>query len=243
MRQRNVVASCAALVVVVTVLAAGPSLRIGRRPGDRAVENPVAEAGHADSSARSTKESPRDLTDVSLLTVGDGDDRTMDPGESHLASELQVPRIPDEQEPEETEPSSAERPPAPATQPSPPEEEVEPVSDLASAPEPEESQQSPSTNDNDPLVPPVLLKAAWLPYPEGALKRRAEAHVDVRILVGEDGRVKSVELAGSPPDPVLGAAALDSARDMIFRPGSRGGRPVEVWFSYRFDFSLPKKNG
>jgi protein TonB len=103
-----------------------------------------------------------------------------------------------------------------------------------------ESEPSPVVAPVGPLIPPVLLKAAWLPYPDQALKRKAEAHVEVRILVGEDGNVANVELAAPAVDSALGRAALESARSMKFKPATRGGVPVPVWYSYRFDFSLPR---
>ena len=46
-------------------------------------------------------------------------------------------------------------------------------------------------------------------------------------------------LTDSKIDPALSAAAIESARSMKFRPATRGGRPVSVWYNYRFDFTLP----
>jgi protein TonB len=162
--------------------------------------------------------------------------RPVDPLETSAAVELDLPTIPD--------------PPAP-----PPPESEHDTSRVETAPEPPPSEGGPAGGDHvanaepqaspdapkvaAPLVPPVLLKAAWLPYPDGALKRKAEAHVEVRILVGEDGSVASVELAEAAVDTALARAAIESARSMKFKPASRGGVPVPVWYSYRFDFSLP----
>jgi TonB family protein len=103
-------------------------------------------------------------------------------------------------------------------------------------------EESPKENDvrDAPLVPPVLLKAAWLSYPREALKRKAQATVEVRILVGETGDVSQVELVDRNIDPELGQAALEAARSMKFRAATRGGNPVPVWYNYLFDFSLPR---
>lgn len=170
------------------------------------------------------------------IEAGDSS-RPVDPLETGAAVELDLPRIPEPPVPPPPKPdpdtSRSEKPPGP------PPSEAGPAggNDVVNA----EPQASPDAVPKlaAPLVPPVLLKAAWLPYPEGALKRKAEAHVEVRILVGEDGSVARVELAEAAVDSALARAAIESARSMKFKPASRGGVPVPVWYSYRFDFSLP----
>lgn len=89
------------------------------------------------------------------------------------------------------------------------------------------------------LEPPVVLKAAWLRYPESARKRRLEGSVEVRILVAETGGVKDVQLVTGAGDTALDNAALGAARATLFRPAHLGTEPVAVWYNYRFVFSVP----
>ncbi len=50
-----------------------------------------------------------------------------------------------------------------------------------------------------------------------------------RILVGEDGAVRTVELAASSGQPDLDQAVLDRARRQRFKPGLVDGIPVAIW--------------
>lgn len=90
------------------------------------------------------------------------------------------------------------------------------------------------------LEAPVVLRAAWLSYPEEARKRRVEGSAEVRIRVSESGGVLEVALATSAGDTALDRAALDAARTLRFRPARLGRVPVAVWYNYRFAFSLPR---
>ena len=89
------------------------------------------------------------------------------------------------------------------------------------------------------LIPPVVLKAAWLEYPRDARKRKSEGDVEVRILVDATGSVDDVTIESGTSDESLNRAALDAAHTMRFRAAQQGGRPVAVWFNYRFTFRLP----
>lgn len=92
---------------------------------------------------------------------------------------------------------------------------------------------------NGLLIPPVVIKAAWLEYPREARKRKSEGSVEVRILVDLDGQVSAVEVERGTSDESLNQAALAAARLMRFRAARQGGRPVAVWFNYQFSFRLP----
>lgn len=91
------------------------------------------------------------------------------------------------------------------------------------------------------LEPPVVLKAAWLRYPEEARKKRREGSVEVRILVAETGGVTDVQLVAGAGDSALDNAALNAARSTLFRPAHLGEQAVAVWYNYRFVFSVPKE--
>lgn len=59
--------------------------------------------------------------------------------------------------------------------------------------------------------------------------------VMVMVLVGSDGRVRDTRVPHSVPG--LDAAATDCARQWIFRPASKGGRPVAVWLAIPIVFA------
>lgn len=91
------------------------------------------------------------------------------------------------------------------------------------------------------LEPPVVLKAAWLRYPEEARRKHRDGSVEVRILVAETGGVTDVQLVAGAGDTALDNAALSAARSTLFRPAHLGEQAVAVWYNYRFVFSVPKQ--
>ena len=60
--------------------------------------------------------------------------------------------------------------------------------------------------------------------------------VELRVLVGADGHVQQIEKRGSGPVSAI-REATRAARRSIFRPGTRGGIPLEMWVPVRYDFS------
>lgn len=83
-------------------------------------------------------------------------------------------------------------------------------------------------------VPPRPVEITW---PETKrLKHCIGNHVDVRILVGEDGSILDVV----PQSPDVEADCLDAAiaaaRRIKFAPGRLGGKPAELWAQVRIDF-------
>lgn len=55
-------------------------------------------------------------------------------------------------------------------------------------------------------------------YPEGARRRGQEGRVAVRVVVGADGRILSVELAEASPFPLLNRAAEQTIRSLSLPP-------------------------
>jgi hypothetical protein len=83
-------------------------------------------------------------------------------------------------------------------------------------------------------IPPRPVEITW---PETRrLKHCIGRHVDVRILVGVDGRIR--EVAPEPGDisPDCLKAALEAARRIKFTPGRVAGKPAELWAQVRIDF-------
>lgn len=74
-------------------------------------------------------------------------------------------------------------------------------------------------------------------YPDAARREGVEANVKVELLLDETGTVRQVRIVEG------GGAGFDDAvqqlaRMLAFSPGSRGGRPVAVRYSWTFKFRL-----
>ena len=83
-------------------------------------------------------------------------------------------------------------------------------------------------------VPPRPVEITW---PETRrLKHCIGRHVDVRILVGEDGGIRDVVPEAGDIAPDCLKAAVDAARRIKFTPGRVGGKPAELWAQVRIDF-------
>ncbi|MDQ2892992.1 MAG: energy transducer TonB [Pseudomonadota bacterium] len=102
----------------------------------------------------------------------------------------------------------------------------------------------------DPLPPtplPALIDPAFDPRYAGevqpiypAAERRAghEGRVTVRVLVGVDGRVKRIERVGATSDAFWQVTRDRALARWRFKPGTRGGIPVEAWRTLSLTFVL-----
>ena len=94
---------------------------------------------------------------------------------------------------------------------------------------------------NQPVVVdemPVLVRCAPTRYPDLARAAGVEGMVRVFMLVGKNGRVERVMLAPGASVLLLDEAALEAARTCVFTPALTNGRPVKVWVSQSYRFSL-----
>ncbi|MDH4038306.1 MAG: energy transducer TonB [Candidatus Krumholzibacteria bacterium] len=83
-------------------------------------------------------------------------------------------------------------------------------------------------------IPPRPVEITW---PETRrLKHCIGRHVDVRILVARDGRIREVVPQAADIAPDCLRAALDAARRIKFTPGRVNGEPAELWAQVRIDF-------
>ncbi|MEJ2722620.1 MAG: energy transducer TonB, partial [bacterium] len=83
-------------------------------------------------------------------------------------------------------------------------------------------------------IPPRPLEITW---PDTRKLKHCLGHqIGVRIQVAEDGAILhvAVDEEGHPPDCV--AAALESARRIVFAPGKINGKPAKMWTQIRIDF-------
>jgi TonB family protein len=88
-------------------------------------------------------------------------------------------------------------------------------------------------------VAPVPSYTVKPKYPETAKRRRVQGTVKVRVLVSETGKVLDAKVISSP-DPMgsLDRAALEAVREWKFKPGQRGGKPVQMYYDVQMAFAL-----
>ncbi len=78
-------------------------------------------------------------------------------------------------------------------------------------------------------VMPKLLTAP-VTYPEEARARGEEGIVQVKALIGKDGRVIETAMEpGQTAPEALGKAAVESVKGWTFDPARAKGEPVEIW--------------
>ena len=85
-----------------------------------------------------------------------------------------------------------------------------------------------------PIPEPVRKEATMLasselqpPYPASEQRAENEGSVTVRILIGTDGRVKSVEKVRGASEAFFRATEQQALRHWRFKPATVDGRPVE----------------
>jgi len=103
---------------------------------------------------------------------------------------------------------------------------------------PEASKETPPAPEIPIDVMPKVV-AAPITYPPEARERGEQGLVQVKALVGVDGRV--VEAAVAPDQavpPILANAAVEAVRGWTFEPARRGAEPVAVWIVVPVNFKL-----
>lgn len=104
----------------------------------------------------------------------------------------------------------------------------------------------------DPPAPPQVEKSAPVriaavmrsdadlqpPYPAGEQRAGAEGSVTVRIVIGTDGRVKSVTKLRAASDDFFRATERQALRHWRFKPAMVDGEPVESTQNVTVHFQL-----
>ncbi|MCF7855261.1 MAG: energy transducer TonB [Candidatus Pacebacteria bacterium] len=93
-------------------------------------------------------------------------------------------------------------------------------------------------SDLDQRPIPVLQRQPH--YPFSARHRGIEGHVDVRFVVGVDGRVRDVRVVEGAPPEVFNEAALAAVRDWRFKPARVNDRNVAASMQVRIRFALER---
>ena len=83
-------------------------------------------------------------------------------------------------------------------------------------------------------IPPRPLQITW---PDTRrLKHCLDHQIRVRIQVDEDGAIVRLEIPDDEHPSDCLQAALESAGQIVFAPGTIGGNPVKMWTEIRIDF-------
>jgi TonB family protein len=91
------------------------------------------------------------------------------------------------------------------------------------------------------VIAPVTQSAPALRYPPIAERQRVEGTVELNILVDEKGNVVETMLvtpAGGKSG--LNEAAVDNVKRRRYRPATKDGVPVKVWYPVSVRFVLPR---
>lgn len=111
----------------------------------------------------------------------------------------------------------------------------------AFAPEPAPAPTSPRAYDatTPGLVLPVPLRVERPRYTNAAMRERLSGLVTVEAIVEPDGRVSDVRVVDSLDREFgLDEAAVEAAKQSVFRPGTLDGRPVSVAVLMELSFAI-----
>jgi periplasmic protein TonB len=86
------------------------------------------------------------------------------------------------------------------------------------------------------MVPCRLLQSVEPVYPLEASERHLEGNVELRIVVGTDGAVRSVNLVSGLPQ--LAPAAIAAAHGFRYSPALLNGQPIETIQTVDMSFTL-----
>jgi TonB family protein len=89
----------------------------------------------------------------------------------------------------------------------------------------------------DGVTAPTPVRGVEVDYTPAALAERVQGSVLLRAVVGEDGRVRNIEIVQSL-HAELDEQASNALRQWEFKPGTRDGKPVAVRIVTEFTFTL-----
>ncbi|HMA63620.1 MAG TPA: TonB family protein, partial [Chitinispirillaceae bacterium] len=91
--------------------------------------------------------------------------------------------------------------------------------------------------DNELQKMPELKTFVKAQYPDSLLVKSIEGTVTLELLVNDSGRVDSARIQQSL-HPVLDSLARNAALDFVFTPGIAENKPVPVYLTYNYNFSI-----
>jgi len=87
---------------------------------------------------------------------------------------------------------------------------------------------------------PGIIRSAQPVYPREALRTGLEGEVQVKVLVGIDGKPRKVAILKSDSE-VFNQASIDAAKQFLFSPAYIRDKPVAVWVTVPFRYKLADK--
>lgn len=93
--------------------------------------------------------------------------------------------------------------------------------------------------DGGEFTPPELLNRVAPEYPEGARRQKISGKIVLRVILDRDGvpRAPAI-LSMTPGTEELAGAAVDAVQQWRYKPATRYGVPVPVWFHIVVNFQL-----
>jgi len=89
------------------------------------------------------------------------------------------------------------------------------------------------------ITAPALLRSVQPQFTSAALLAKIQGRVELEAVVLADGTVGEVRVTRSLDQRYgLDSEAIRAAKQWLFRPGTRAGRPVDVLVTLILDFSL-----
>ncbi len=85
---------------------------------------------------------------------------------------------------------------------------------------------------------PQYLSPMQPPYPYKARRLGIEGYVDVRFLVDVNGRPHKLSILRAKPEGEFEESVKKTVPQWRFKPGQKGGRPVNTWVKTRIMFQL-----
>jgi protein TonB len=145
-------------------------------------------------------------------------------------------------------PPTQEVAPPPAAEPEPVAPPPAPIVAEPPAPEPAPAPAAPAApvvqvgdlvGPGPGVIPPGLVNRPSPAYPPMAKMQRVEGTVSVEVLVDENGAVRDTRFVKRVPQNVgLNEAAMAAAQQAKFRPATKSGVRVKMWYTLTFPFKL-----
>ncbi len=94
----------------------------------------------------------------------------------------------------------------------------------------------------DPYTSPPQMKQSSksINYPDTLLRDKKQGQVELKILVGIDGKVSKVEVLNSSGEPFTSLAS-EGVRGFEFTPAQKDGAAVETWITMGVGFKIQDK--
>lgn len=107
----------------------------------------------------------------------------------------------------------------------------------ADAPRASAESREPIGASTGAIAPSQLIRSVQPVYPPAARSQHIEGDVQLRLVIGKDGAVQSVGLISGLPS--LAPAAIDAARQFVYKPALLNGQPIQTVQTVAISFKLP----